>query len=537
MYSFRDTTASEASAGTLPSEALKINSVYIENQIQGYRTLAVSGREALSPEVKTYDTGTRDGSTIKSRRYPERTITVKYQLITDSPENFRKAYNKLAGILNVEDAELIFNDEKDKFFIGTPCAIGDVEPGLKAVVGEFDILCADPFKYSVTEYVAQNDLLANSISINYGGTYRAFPVLEVDFFKGSENDTAAINGGDCGFVSFFTENGSIIQIGDPEEVDGVYDANLRSQDLIVEVLSGADSWSSAQGRWTLNDAGPLLGKSTQTGSVGMVIAQSMDPRYHLSAADYGTGTGYHGPTIKRAIPADASGEVGAKDFGLTMYIKMTGGVAQYGGFGAYLTEQDGSVLAAIRVCKSQKGTTWANLELYVNGTLRQMIPFCTLEDEWFAKDYDTGTMKFTTQIRKTGNQIWFALGGMKNYYITDNAITNKKAMNVVYGWEKYGTEDSPANNGVRQIKFIKHNCDTFREIPNKFNINDILIADCRTGEISLNGNFVPEIGALGNNWEEFYLTPGLNQIGVACSEWVPSAYRPTFKVKYREVFL
>jgi hypothetical protein len=43
------------------------------------------------------------------------------------------------------------------------------------------------------------------------------------------------------------------------------------------------------------------------------------------------------------------------------------------------------------------------------------------------------------------------------------------------------------------------------------------------------------LGALGNDWEDFVLTPGLNQIGIACSEWVENA--PAMKVRYRDVFL
>ena len=45
------------------------------------------------------------------------------------------------------------------------------------------------------------------------------------------------------------------------------------------------------------------------------------------------------------------------------------------------------------------------------------------------------------------------------------------------------------------------------------------------------------LGALGNDWEDFYLKKGLNQIGFAFSEWTPSEYAPEFKIKYREVFL
>jgi hypothetical protein len=65
----------------------------------------------------------------------------------------------------------------------------------------------------------------------------------------------------------------------------------------------------------------------------------------------------------------------------------------------------------------------------------------------------------------------------------------------------------------------------------------VLTADCKNGDIHLNGVLSPDLGALGNDWEGFYLTPGLNQIGVAYSDWVADGYAPTMKVRYREVFL
>ena len=162
MYDFIDTV--EASVGdVLPAEALSINGEFIEELIPGYRTLNVQGREALSPEVVSFTTGAMDGSRLKSKRYPERILTVTYQLVAESNEAFREAYNKLGAILNVEEAELIFNDENDKFFVGTPCTIDAVPPGKNAVVGKFEILCTDPFKYSVNEYDAEPDLDTSSI--------------------------------------------------------------------------------------------------------------------------------------------------------------------------------------------------------------------------------------------------------------------------------------------------------------------------------------------------------------------------------------
>ena len=256
MYSFRD--VNETSESTwLPSEALKINGSYIENIIAGYRTLSVSGREALSPELNTYETGTRDGSRLKSKRYPARIITVTYQLKADSSKDFRSKYNKLAEILNVEDAELIFRDETDKYFTGTPSEIGEVEPGSNFVTGEFQILCTDPFKYSVneTEISPESNSGFNVFTIDYKGTYKSYPVLEAQMYSEEETNgetaTALTGNGDCGFIAFFNDREKIIQLGDPDEEDT--ESLPKSQTLVNQSWYKSTSWgTAAKKNWSVN---------------------------------------------------------------------------------------------------------------------------------------------------------------------------------------------------------------------------------------------------------------------------------------------
>lgn len=151
-YNFIDVT--QVAANDLPAEALQLNGEYLEDVIPGYRTLAVSGREALAKELSSFTTGIRNGSTLQSTRFPDRVITVKYQLIAASAEAYREAYNLLAGLLTLDDSELVFNDEPDKFFIGTCSSISIPDAGRNAVTGTIEFTCNDPFKYSIEEHVA-----------------------------------------------------------------------------------------------------------------------------------------------------------------------------------------------------------------------------------------------------------------------------------------------------------------------------------------------------------------------------------------------
>lgn len=546
MYNFID--VNEASENTvLPSEALKINGEYIENQIEGYRTLNVSGREALSPDVYSYETGIRDGTKLRYKRYPERIIIIKYQIKTESNEAFREAYNQLGRILNVEDAKLIFNDEQDKFYTGTPCIIGGVEPGKNSVVGEFEILCTDPFKYSIKEYEAVPEVDDRKIiRVDYNGTYRAFPVLETDFYSekevadDGETPGTLTGNGDCGYVAFFNENGKIIQLGDPDEVDGNEEYDM-SQTLVNQTFFSDTAWgTTAKSLWIVNAGDSLPVDISQAGILNMKsipdVAGESASQYYIGATSYGTGSAWHGPSIKRVIPADAAGDMGASNFTFSFKIRLSIGenvtdTEQIGGFHAHLLADDGTDVAGIRIVKTTAGKT-AKLMIFVNNeNVHQADIDITYDNTYFGK---TGVKD--SLIRKFGNRITFSLGGYR-YAFTDDAVSELKAAKIMFLFEQYAAKKPLSYNGLVKTKFIKNMCNTFNDTPNKFSANDIVEADCETGEILLNGISSPELGALGNDWEEFYLTPGENQIGFAYSDWIEDENAPSWKVRYREVFL
>ena len=97
-------------------------------------------------------------------------------MITKSNSEFRKAFNKMNSIFAVEQAQIIFNDEPDKFFIGTTQGNHEIEGGSNSVIGEIEIYCADPFKYSVKEKTVTATLdNGYTFEIDYKGTRKAYP--------------------------------------------------------------------------------------------------------------------------------------------------------------------------------------------------------------------------------------------------------------------------------------------------------------------------------------------------------------------------
>lgn len=159
----------------LPSEAMKFDGVFLEDEIEGYRTLSVSGRELIAYEVSDNPISGGDGSRFIGAHLPNRTITVQYSLDSDSPEELRSKFNKMNQLLSKKQAVLSFNDEPDHEFIGTFAGSGGVPEGRLNVIGTFDIVCSDPYKYNKVQTITG----AGSITIN-------IPLAEsvvVDSFK------------------------------------------------------------------------------------------------------------------------------------------------------------------------------------------------------------------------------------------------------------------------------------------------------------------------------------------------------------------
>jgi putative phage tail component, N-terminal domain len=162
-YGFRDTNPCvNSELSFLPAEAMNFNGTYIENLIEGYRTLSVSGRELIETEIISKQLGLSDGVYVSGTRLPHREIAVKYQLSAKDPRSFREKFVRLNQILSKIHAKIYFNDEPKCHFIGSKSSVGAVPEGVNTVIGSFTLFCAKPYKYGGA------DLYDPETPVNYG---------------------------------------------------------------------------------------------------------------------------------------------------------------------------------------------------------------------------------------------------------------------------------------------------------------------------------------------------------------------------------
>lgn len=503
LYNFHDTgVRTGGEERPLPAEALSINGVYIENEIDGYMTVSVSGRELLENEVDRYTVGNTDGERYRSRRKPSRVIEVNYRIDSVSAADFRNKFNRLNAILNVEQARLVFNDEPDKYFTGTLDSVNQVSPGSLSAGGSFSFLCSDPMKYSVREYISSGGV--NGVTeIHNNGTYPSYPVIEAQL-------TA-----DSGFLSFINNEGRILQFGSPDEAD--MEGYKKSEKLIDQKMT-----SSVSG-WTRNDAKLTL--SSQYSLVGSF--KTVEGK--LSPDSYGTGAEWHGPAYTKKIPADSSGHTGAKNCTFEWDNEMLASTAdQCGCFQITMNDASRKNVAYVTFYKISGGTFAGTYFLGANGNAFGHTGFNMTTGNKTASEASG-----RSSIEKYGEQLIFTVGGVRStYYVPELKDVEVREVSMFFGAWK--TKPVLNKNLLGYVGFTTHGVDAWRKVPNKFKKNDIVRVDVAEGEIYVNNVSVPGLGALGNDWEGFSIKPGVSSIQCFYSDFSAA---PVVQIRYREAYL
>lgn len=159
MYNFRDTIPGIGVDST--PLAMSFNGIYLEDEIEGYRTLNVGGRELMPNLIETRGGSGRDGVVAVAKTLPERILTVQYMLRADTSEEFRERYNLLNFLLRpvhneelswryksieYQENQIEFTDEPGIYYWGYLESVERVPFDRNIVVGSFTILCPSPWK-------------------------------------------------------------------------------------------------------------------------------------------------------------------------------------------------------------------------------------------------------------------------------------------------------------------------------------------------------------------------------------------------------
>lgn len=547
IYKFVDVNERQTEP-CLPDEAIKLNGVWLDEAVPGYRTLQVSGRESIASEIKDTVVDSRDGNVYQFARYLPRTITVVFRLVAQDSLRFRDAFNQLNALLSRRQSEIVFADEADKYFVGTKVGINSVPAGRNAITGEIEFYCADPIKYAVRETVIPADALG-ILEFTYRGSYPAYPTLEAEMTSdngfvsynlntstnvsvrskllGRSSDTE-----DDSLSKMLTSHGSIL-VGNPDEDDGII--HKYSQTLINDIFVSnvPESWEINTTEPQLSDRYSVIGVVGITGYTkftGNVATRSSA----AGASDYGSVADsiWHGPSMTRAIPADSNDYIGARSFSVKLQ--------------NYFIADDASDLGVFQLLISgysgEEKVVICGITFYRDSTAHDNINGFLMAGETVVKKFAfdrtwtnnvTGFKSAPIEIDKYGSTITFRYAN-STYGVELPDLSEVEAMEITIFFGQRG-KTSAITNLVESLTLKKHNVDAFEDSPNLFSDGDVVSADCADGSIYVNGLNNDKLGSIDNDWDAFYLRPSeRNHIRCSCSDW---AEKPKYTIRFREAYV
>ena len=501
----------------MPSEALKLTGEYIENLIPGYRTLHVSGRELLGCEIEDYEIGNMDGTQYRGKRYPPRVITVTYQLITGSDTAFRNAFNKLNGLLDVEEAELIFYDEPDKYFIGTKASNSTVTAGVNSVVGEIEFYCTDPFKYSTVEKQFDAELNAEGImelTLHNEGTVPA--AIDYEIEHNHEN----------GYIGIASEYGAM-QYGNVDERDVVAIKNYS--EMLVNYKSGDDFNLTKGGVYLspyINDID--FRKVTYHGIKFLEVDGSS-----VQPASYWHGAGGY---VK--IPADSNGHIGAKNFKATAKIWFQGQNARQRGGIDFCISKGNDIIASFQIWDGNRGAYNTYVDMFVGKSKKGRYTYDATESSWSGRLSRLLSYRFGSpgiiSIQKIRDLFMFEFGSCRYQYRVPSMVNiEADQINIFLSAAYEDTYKQMTWACIEQMSFRTDNVMHIYDIPNRYQEGNVITIDGKKGKFYVDGIPHLEDEIVGTRY--FKAPPGDTTVQFAYSDF--SDPPPSIKAKIREVYI
>lgn len=508
LYGFRDTTDTSGVLGSnLPSEAMNFNGKFLENEINGYRTLTVSGRELIGSEFKAKKIEGLDGTIWKEKYLKPRTITVKYQINASSNKEFRDAYNKMNLLLSGEQVKIYFNDETDKYFIGTKTSNDEVEGGTNYVIGEIEIYCSDPRKYSTTEkeFTATDGVL----NIVNEGTV---PV-SIDYEIQATSET--------GYIGIVSTEG-VMQYGKIEELDS---ETYQRSERLATISSFINCVDDKSGTDYMHPT---------YGSNGTLSQHTWFNQNFLGFGSTGTKKGYSSGGLRTLVlPADSNGASGAQNFYCYMRsIFYAGLMGQTGEMCISFLTSDNKIICGCNWYKADAVGNTGHYEIWGNGKILANFNYTTShlksQNPWYWPWSNCDVLK------EGGNLRFSYFGKYFYYYIPE--ISNMKCTKIQISCKQVG--DRSGNKmmnmmGFNTIDFTKNNVSKWRDIPNRYPSGTKITIDGKSSHIYVNGMARPQDEVIGTKY--FKAPVGTTEIKTTCSSWSKS--KPTVKARIREAWL
>ena len=514
MYDFKDTVQqTDQEAVQKLAEAMSLDGAYIEDNIPGYRTLSVSGRESLSYDVTDTDRPVgMDGKEYYGKSMPERNLVIKFQLTAGAAVEFMNRYRSLKKFCSGENREIRFADEPNAHYLGTLIEVESPDAGVLSVVSEMTFYCADPYLIAdnITTVAAADENGILTANVNNDGSGQAYPTYRI--VHASEN-------GYLGIV----HAGGAFEMGNRDEAD--QEEYKRSE--MLTLLSDIASLTDDHGTNYMHP-NHVMG--------GSLSVETISGRQCLKLNSTGTETSgmWCGGMKTLTIKADSNGDLGSQNFDVYLNDWFQSGLnGQTGEQSIAFLADDNVVICGYSIYKADMTGNTANLEFWANGKIIRSIAF--MPTMWAEHNPFCGSSGHN-MVRKEGEKLTFYWGGSYINY-TVPAVKDMKCTKVQVAFTQYqgrGLGNAYLSyNSLRDFKFSKLNVDKWNDVPNRYPTGSEVGINTSDDSITINGLTSNDELVTGSVFAS--LPTGNTKIRFYTSPWCKQ--EPSVTVEYRKRWL
>lgn len=372
-----------------------------------------------------------------------------------------------------------------------------------------------PSYYQAITYEPSTTGISDLLKVKNNGTYKTTP--RFIFTTQGEN----------GLVALAKDDGSLLQFGNPEEVDNV--TNVVSQQVVSWSFYGSHLPTNMEVNVPIGSSYPHFSNNPATPNL-IQGSWNMDLDVDSALPVWVPGETkdvWHGPTLRHAIPVDSAGNRNG-EFSTHNRFRFYTPSQKHRGRIEYVISDD-NVENYLGFVLRDSATTNTNMvmECWYKGKLLKSIKVSRKE---FTKDF------FEINMYRYKKSLKWRLVQVKgitnrNTVIIDKQVEfnynlNEEDTTPIKYWGVW-TERYENSNYIRpfvtdtQFRWIS--TPVVQNIRNYFQDGDIIEIDVKSRQILVNGVINNELNVVGNQWEKFRLDLGETTIQPIVSSWANPA--------------
>lgn len=388
----------------------------------------------------------------------------------------------------------------------------------------------DPSYFNAINYVASEEGYSDVIRIKNKGTYKVYPTF--NFTMNGEN----------GLVGLISENGSILQFGNPEDVDGTtstrveqgleqtFWGNTMSPDVTVNAPFSSvypyldwkpEKPNLVQGTWVMD-------KNVDTAIAGFQYSPTTEV--------------WHGPSLMMDIDAPSNGDRTIPVSHHYRFIFDNTSKTQRGRMEFSTFDEEGKPLMTTIVRDSTITSNELIVEYFWKG---QKINGVSLNRRTFQKSF------FEVNMDRVGDKLLYRFVQIKQLTTVPGGFSGVTIDNEYkFTWNLDQPDTSKfVKSGVWAMRFGEthhvlmevtdvqtrwEGTPYYIDMKNYFKDGDNVQIDTKNRELLINGTVNNNLNIVGNQWEYFMVNPGESTFQPVYSSW---ANIPTVTAELRERYL